>query len=90
VTNRPYLLLKWGTLKGWGGLDDDMVEVLQQWSDLGQNFSAMVQRDTPEQVELICRVIDMVEEVEGEIQNDWSGVVLTAAEAKTYMRDYER
>lgn len=80
------LILKWGNVKGW----DDFKEgtparaALDRWADSGQGFSAM-QRQTPEQRELICDIIDAVD---GEIWNDWDNKVMSKDEAKSYVRNY--
>lgn len=79
------ITLKWGTIKGWEGISDDVIAVLQEWSDLGASMSAMQQRDTPEQKALICRAIDLVDEP---IFNDWSGEEMTREEAKKYIMEY--
>lgn len=44
-----------------------------------------MQRQTPEQRELICDIIDAVD---GEIWNDWDGVTMSKDEAKKYVREY--
>ena len=80
------LKLKWGNLKGWDGFDDGTTAraALDKWADSGQGYSAM-QRQTDEQRELICAVIDTVD---GYILDDWNGLVMTKDEAKTYVRGY--
>lgn len=80
------LSLKWGNVKGWDGMDEGTAArvALEKWMDSGQGFSAM-QRQTPEQRELICAIIDAVE---GEIWNDWDRKVMTKDEAKAYVREY--
>ena len=80
------LKLKWGNLKGWDGFDDGTPAraALDKWADSGQGYSAM-QRQTDEQRELICAVIDTVD---GCILDDWNGLVMTKDDAKTYVRGY--
>lgn len=81
------LTLKWGNVKGWDGAEEGTPfrEALDKWCDSGQGLSAM-QRQTPEQRELICSIIDAVD---GEIWNDWDGKVMSKDEAKTYVRGYK-
>jgi hypothetical protein len=81
------LLLKWGTIKGWDLSADNekCKEILQQWADMGDSYSCMAQKDTPEQKQLICELIDAFD---GEIQNDWSGEMMTKDEAKEYVMTY--
>lgn len=45
----------------------------------------MAQRDTPEQKQLICDLIDLCD---GEIWNDWDGVVMSKEDAKKYVMTY--
>jgi len=81
------LLLKWGNVKGWDGLQKGTPAwaAMNAYLDSGQGMSAM-QRQTPEQKELICALIDAID---GEIQNDWTGETMTKDEAKKYVREYE-
>lgn len=78
------LTLKWGTIKGWNGLSDESIAILQRYADLGMSLGAMQQKDTPEQKQIICELIDAVDEV----WNDWEGKTMTKDEAKTYVMEY--
>ena len=80
------LTLKWGNVKGWDGFEEGTPAraALEKWADSGQGISAM-QRQTPEQRELICAIIDAVD---GEIWNDWDGAAMSKDEAKKYVREY--
>ncbi len=79
------LLLKWGTVKGWGSLSPSSVLILQSYADLGMSMSAAAQHDTSEQKNILCQLID---QLDGEIQNDWTGEKLTKDAAKAYVREY--
>ncbi len=80
------LTLKWGTLKGWDLKSDKSQGILQRYIDLGASSAgAMTQCDTPEQKQLIC---DLIDAVDGEIWNDWDGVVMTKEDAKQYVMTY--
>lgn len=81
------LLLKWGTLKGWDAQSEPFIAALRKYAAAGglDSVSAMQARDTPAQKELLCEVIDACG---GEIQNDWSGEMMTKDEAKVYVREY--
>jgi hypothetical protein len=86
--NEDYLLLKWGTLKGWCFKNSpDAKEALKEWASLGSSFSAMAQRDTERQKELICIMID---KVNGPVTSDWSGEDWTndREKAKKYVLEY--
>lgn len=82
-----HLLLKWGTLKGWDFENSpEAFEALQEYSKLGFSLSAMMQKDTQRQKELICIMID---KVNGEVQDDWTGKVYEdREEAKRYVMTY--
>lgn len=82
-----YILLKWGTIKGWSKLNQNTVDILQKWADLGYSPSCMTQNDTPEQKQLLCDAIDAHE---GEIISDWSGEKLTKEQAKDYIMNYRK
>lgn len=78
--------LKWGTLKGWSlGSNQKAIDLCNRYVDLGASMSAMAQKDTPEQKQIICELIDAVD---GEIRNDWSGEVMTKEAAKKYVMEY--
>ena len=79
------LTLKWGTVKGWEGLEGDALTAMQRFSDLGMSLSAMDQEMTPEHVEALCDAIDDVDEP---IIHDWDGKEMTREQAKAYVRDY--
>lgn len=79
------LTLKWGRVKGWDDLSERGLAIMKRYVDLGVSMSAMAQRDTPEQKQLICELIDSVD---GEIWNDWDGVAMTKDAAKAYVMNY--
>jgi len=81
------LTLKWGTLKAWSFHTDKAKELLREYGELGSCFGAMQQKDTPRQKEIICELID---EVDGTVTNDLTGDKMTKAEAKEYVRNYEK
>jgi hypothetical protein len=82
-----YLLLKWGTLKGWELKSEKSFAALRKYVDGGVSISAMAQHDTDEQKAALCELIDAVD---GEIINDWSGEHMTKYEAKVYIMEYGR
>ena len=66
-----HLVLKWGTLKGWDYSDDERgVNLLKEYREIGASMSAMSQRDTQRQKEIICELIDICNDPEG-IYLDW-------------------
>jgi hypothetical protein len=81
-----HLSLKWGTLKGWNFAENKKaIDLFDRYVDLGASMSAMAQRDTPEQKQIIC---DLIDAIDGEITNDWSGEVMTKEQAKEYVMTY--
>lgn len=82
-----HILLKWGTLKGWNLENSpEAFEALKEYHQLGSSLSAMMQEDSQRQKELICIMID---KVNGEVQNDWTGEVYENKEdAKRYVMEY--
>ena len=87
--NNDCLVLKWGTLKGWNFKNSPKAfKALEEYQSLGFSFSAMAQKDTQRQKELICIMID---EVKGPIENDWEGTTYANKEdAKKYVLEYSR
>lgn len=83
-----YILLKWGTLKGWDFTNSpEAAKALKKYIKIGFIMSAMMQKDTPEQKALICTMID---KVNGTVQNDWTGEYYTndREKAKKYVMEY--
>jgi len=82
-----YLLLKWGTLKAWSfSPDNETVNaVIEKYKNLNWSLSAMMEVMTDEHKACVCELIDAVN---GTIQNDWSGEMMTKEEAKKYIMEY--
>lgn len=82
------LELKWGTLKGWDFSKNEKAQALyEKWAELGYSLGAATQRDTPEQKELICQMIDAVD---CEIYLSWDGKYVSKEEAKNYVNGYKK
>jgi len=82
------LLLKWGTLKGFSFEGNEAASALvKEYFDMGASVSAMAQRDTPRQVEILC---ELIAACRGPIYNDWTGERMTKEEATDYVRSYRR
>jgi len=82
----PYLLLKWGTLKGWGNLTLEQVDALNKYASLGLSASAICQKDTTAHKEALCAAIDLFEDYQ--ITSDWTGEVMTIEQAKKYVMEF--
>lgn len=81
------LELKWGTLKTWDFTDNPKAKpLLKEYFELGSSLSAMAQRDTPRQKEIICQLIDLCEE--GTVYLSWDAKCVSNKEAKEYVLNY--
>lgn len=83
---KDYLTLKWGTLKAWSFHSEKAKKLLKEYGELGSSMSAMLQKDTPRQKEIICELID-----DGnftKVYLDWDGKYISKANAKKYVLDY--
>lgn len=82
-----HLLLKWGTLKGWKVETDQSRAALERYANGGVSHSVMMQKDTPDQR---AALLDLIDAIDGEITNDWSGENMTKNEAKEYISNYDK
>lgn len=85
TTGEGHILLKWGTLKSCDFKDEKSKELFKEYCSIGSSVSAMSQKDTERQKEIICELIDLCE---GVLQEDWNGKYLTKKEAKEYVMNY--
>lgn len=84
--SEQYLCLKWGTIKGFDLTGNPKaLEALNRYYDEPTAYGAMQRRDTPSQKAAICDVIDAID---GEIYNDWSGETYSKEQAKKYVLEY--
>lgn len=84
-TGSDYLLLKWGGWKSWESDNQKIQALMKEHDELGLSASAMLQKESDRQKELLCQVIDLVN---GTIQNDWDGNYYTKKQAKEYVMGY--
>lgn len=84
--SKPYILLKWGGLKGWGNLTQEQIDALNKYAELGMSASAMMQKNTDAHKKALCDAIDLFED--GQITNDWDGEDYTREQAKKYVMEY--
>lgn len=86
-----YVLLKWGSLKGWGGAEvgTPLRDAIERYHTEPVSLSAMSQRDTDGQKQAVLDAIDAVYAAGGEATNDWDGTTYaTADDAKAYIINY--
>jgi hypothetical protein len=80
------LSLKWGTLKTWNIESEKALDLMNRYHMLGTSMSAMMQRDTPEQKQIICDLIDALDC--DSVYLDWDGKHVSKDEAKKYVIEY--
>ena len=80
-----YLLLKRGTIKGWEDLSEKSQEIVGRFFKDGMCMSAAADHPDDDRKTILCELID---QLDGEIQNDWSGEMMTKDEAKKYVMEY--
>ena len=82
------LTLKFGTWKSMDLHSDKAIAAKVAYFASGeQALSTMQHHDTTEQIERLC---DLIDAIDGEIHNDWTGQTMTKDEAKLYIREYRR
>ncbi|MEN0087606.1 MAG: hypothetical protein AAF737_04125 [Pseudomonadota bacterium] len=82
--SNDFLLLKWGTVKGWSIRDEAVLKLLQEFMQ-GACISAAMDKPDEARREKLCAVIDAFD---GEISSDWTGEAFTKEQAKAYVREY--
>lgn len=87
MKHKTYLTLKWGTLKSWNFSNSEPAQkLLKEYCEIGSSMSAMAQRDTPRQKEIICELIDLCDGKT--IYLDWDGKNVSKKKAKEYVLNY--
>lgn len=81
------LLLKWGTVKGWDDLSEKSQEIMARFFADGVSMSCAMDKPGDDRRAILCELID---QLDGEIQNDWSGEILSKDDAKKYVLEYGR
>ena len=82
---QDYISLKWGSLKAWDIHSDAGLAILKQYFDMGVSSSAIMQKDKPEQKEILCRLIDECDAKQ--IHLEWDDEFVSKDEAKEYVRN---
>lgn len=85
VKEKEFLALKWGTIKGWNNFSDNSMKLLKKFFEDGVPMSAML--DRPEHSKKLI-LWELIDQLDGEIENDWSGEILTKEQAKKYVMEY--
>lgn len=79
------LLLKWGTVKGWDNFTEKSVKIIERFFADGVSMSCAMDKPDADRKAILCELID---QLDGEIQNDWTGKKMTKDEAKKYVLEY--
>lgn len=85
-SDKNHLTLKWGTLKSWHFESEKGQALLKEYIKIGSSFSAMAQRDTPRQKEIIHELIDACDSEF--VYLDWDDKYVSKQEAKDYVTNY--
>lgn len=80
------LLLKWGTIKSWHDLTERSIEIMTRYFENGVPMSCIADQPDSNRKHILCELID---QLNGEIHNDWSGEMMSKEEAKKYIMDYQ-
>lgn len=82
-----FLQLKWGTLKEWSGLSEKSQEIVRRYFQKGVPWSCMFDHPDDTRKAILCELID---QLDGDIMNDWSGEKMSKDEAKKYIMQEDR
>lgn len=83
--DEEFLLLKWGTVKGWDHLSEKSQGIMRRYFADGISMSCVTDKPNEKRKDILCELID---QLNGAIWNDWSGKKMTPDEAKAYVREY--
>jgi len=79
------LTLKWGTIKGWNNLTDKSFELLKRYFADGVPLSCALDHPDDGRKVILCELIN---QIDGEIWNDWEGKKMSKDAAKDYIMTY--
>ncbi len=86
MSGEDRITLKFGTWKSCRLTSERGRDLLRRYVELGTATSAICVRDTPEQKELICQMIDECNAPEIFLESD--GIYVSKEVAKQYVMDY--
>lgn len=79
------LLLKWGTVKGWENMTETSQGILHRYFEGSTSAGAIFDHPDEARRAILCELID---QLDGTIQNDWTGEMMSKDEAKKYVTEY--
>lgn len=87
--SEDYLLLKWGTIKGYCMKQNPKAfKMLDKFYEDGEIMSVALDRPDEKRRKILCKIIDAFE---GPITNDWTGETYkTKEQAKKYVMEYNQ
>lgn len=81
-----FITLKWGTIKSYQLENPALDPLIEEYNrEGGMPMSAMAQRDTDRQKEIIC---EMLEIIGRPVYLEWDGNYVSVEEAQKYVREY--
>lgn len=84
--DEDYITLKWGTLKSWRLTNPALDPLIEEYNNEGvSSISAMAQRDTPRQKEIICEMLEIIGKP---VYLEWDSEYVSIEEAKKYVMEY--
>jgi hypothetical protein len=84
--NEDYVTLKWGTVKSYNIVTDEVWDLMKKYLEMGTSMSAMAQRDTPDQKQLLCDIITLIGKP---VYLEWDGKYVSVEKAKEYIMNYD-
>ena len=85
IDEKPTLLLKWGTVKGWNDFKEgECFDLLKKYLE-DSSFSCAMDKPDEARKAILCELID---KFDGTIWNDWDNKKMTKKQAKKYVMEY--
>ena len=91
IEQKNTLTLKWGDLKNWQFCSEKGKSLLNEYFKINENKGnrwGFLNDNTPRQKEIICELIDEVDDPKG-IYLSWDGKYVSKQKAKDYVMSYK-
>ena len=85
IDEKPTLLLKWGTVKGWDNFPKGKLSKMLEEYLKDSSFSCAMDKPDEARKALLCKIID---KFDGTIWNDWDNKKMTKKQAKKYVMGF--
>lgn len=80
-----FITLKWGTIKSYKLENPALDPLIAEYDRIGSSLSAMTQRDTVLQKEIICEMLAIIGKP---VYLEWDGEYVSVEEAQKYVMGY--